>query len=325
MSKERLELALQQAARSGVWLVLNPNADMDFADLGSAVSVSYDAISAATIAARGGQVVQTIPQTADQAVVFIPRAKPLAQAWIAAAMRATNGGPVLVDGQKTDGIDSLLKACKTRTQVTDVIAKSHGKAFWMQGSADDFADWAEPAPRAVGDGLQTRVGVFSADGIDPASALLASNLPDKLAGRVADLGAGWGYLSAALLHRSKITAIELVEADHRALECARSNITDTRAEFTWADVLTWSPKTPVDVVVMNPPFHTGRNADPDLGRGFITSAARALTPKGHLYMVANRHLPYEPTLEAAFAKVQMIGGDNRFKLIHASGPRLKRG
>ena len=36
-------------------------------------------------------------------------------------------------------------------------------------------------------------GIFSADGIDPASALLADNLPEKLGARVADLGGGWAF------------------------------------------------------------------------------------------------------------------------------------
>jgi 16S rRNA (guanine1207-N2)-methyltransferase len=37
-------------------------------------------------------------------------------------------------------------------------------------------------------------------------------------------------------------------------------------------------------------------------------------------MVANRHLPYEETLQRHFAKVLDVGGDNRFKLFHASRP-----
>ena len=36
-------------------------------------------------------------------------------------------------------------------------------------------------------------------------------------------------------------------------------------------------------------------------------------------MVANRHLPYEAALSELFADVQEIGGDNRFKVITATG------
>lgn len=325
MSAERLALALDGAATAGSWLLIDPDAAVEFSQFETAILVCYDAGRAATLTARGGDVVQEIPANADQAIVFIPRAKPLAQAWIEAALRATGGGPVLIDGQKTDGVDSLLKACKSRGQVTDVFSKSHGKAFWLQADPASFADWAEAPPVDVGGGLRTSAGVFSAGEVDPGSALLVAHLPTNLSGRAVDLGAGWGYLSASVLRHDKITSLELVEADFRALACARQSISDDRAEFTWADALTWTPKRVVDLVVMNPPFHTGRKADPNLGRGFITSAARALSPRGHLYMVANRHLPYEPALEAAFARVERIGGDNRFKIFHACAPRNKRG
>jgi 16S rRNA (guanine1207-N2)-methyltransferase len=80
----------------------------------------------------------------------------------------------------------------------------------------------------------------------------------------------------------------------------------------------------MDAVVMNPPFHTGRAADPDIGRGFIASAAKLLTPRGQLWMVANRHLPYEATLSERFAKVSEVAGDGRFKVLQAERPARKR-
>jgi 16S rRNA (guanine1207-N2)-methyltransferase len=71
---------------------------------------------------------------------------------------------------------------------------------------------------------------------------------------------------------------------------------------------------------MNPPFHAGRATDPSLGRAFIQSAARILAPNGKLWMVANRHLPYETTLSECFRNVDMIGGNGAFKVFHANRP-----
>ncbi len=48
------------------------------------------------------------------------------------------------------------------------------------------------------EGYVLRRAMFSADEIDPASRLLLTALPAKLGRRVADLGAGWGFLSARL-------------------------------------------------------------------------------------------------------------------------------
>ena len=44
-----------------------------------------------------------------------------------------------------------------------------------------------------------------------------------------------------------------------------------------------------------------------------------LTGAGRLWMVANRHLPYETVLGQHFAQVHEVRGDNRFKVIEATG------
>lgn len=251
------------------------------------------------------------------AVVFLPRAKAEARALIAEAMAVTRG-PVIVDGAKTDGIDSVMKDMRKRSALSGPISKAHGKLFWLDADPDLFADWAAQ-PGQVGQ-FVTAPGVFSADGIDPASQLLADALPEKLGRTVADLGAGWGYLAARCLERTGIETLHLVEAEQAALICARQNVTDPRARFHWADATTWSAPKPVDTVVMNPPFHTGRSAEPALGRAFIAAAARNLATGGTLWMVANRHLPYETALTAAFRNVEAVAGDNRFKIIRADRP-----
>ena len=248
------------------------------------------------------------------ALVCLPRAKAEARHLISIAGRIA-GGLIAVDGAKTDGIDSILRAMRARAEVGPVVAKAHGKCFTARGS---FGDWAEP-PRTV-KGFRVAPGVFSADGPDPASAALAAALPAKLPPRVVDLGAGWGYLSAAILMREGVAELDLVEAEYASLACARANIPDPRARFHWADATTFRPERLADLVVMNPPFHRGRAADPGLGRAFIAAAARALAPSGELWMVANRHLPYEAALADAFREVQDAGGDSAFKIIHARAP-----
>ena len=149
--------------------------------------------------------------------------------------------------------------------------------------------------------------------------MLAAALPDRLPTRIVDLGAGWGWLSAQALARPGIEVIHLVEADHAALESAKDNITDPRAVFHWADARDFTLPDPVNGVIMNPPFHDGRVADPRIGGDFIAAAARLLTGAGRLWMVANRHLPYETVLTQHFAQVTELRGDNRFKVIEATG------
>lgn len=257
------------------------------------------------------------------AIVCLPRAKALAHELIALALSRTVG-PVIIDGDKTDGIESIYRDLRKSGAVSEAISKAHGKIFWLESDTSIAAPWPKPNLVTV-DGFQTRPGVFSADGIDPGSALLVSCLPAKLGRSVVDLGAGWGFLSAHALHDSEeVETLDLVEADYRALSCAKANITDHRARFHWADALSWETQNRVDCVIMNPPFHQGRKTDTELGRGFIMSAKRLLTSSGQLFMVANRHLPYEKTLSDAFGQVQEIGGDNRFKVLQAGKPRVSK-
>jgi 16S rRNA (guanine1207-N2)-methyltransferase len=202
--------------------------------------------------------------------------------------------------------------------LSESLSKAHGKlATFPAGKV--LTDWQ--ARPAMVEGFQILPGTFSADGPDRGSMLLASALPAKLSGKVADLGAGWGYLAAAILSHTGVKRLDLVEAEADALDCAKANITDPRARFHWADATLWRPDTLLDAVVMNPPFHTGREADPKLGEAFIRAARRMLAPDGSLWMVANRHLPYDGVLTDCFLEHKEVSGDGIFRVIHATKPR----
>ncbi|MDE3120427.1 MAG: class I SAM-dependent methyltransferase [Paracoccaceae bacterium] len=330
MRSTRLSLALDSGAlvlpSEGPVAVFHPKAGDDLAPLGrdrvrviTGFKPDHDAFAAQ------GYACATEPEGSyAAAIVCLPRARAEARALIAsAAAHLPEGAPLVVDGQKTDGIDSAISDLRKLAPVGEALAKAHGKLAVMHAPpAWVLAPW-QAQPTVLPGGLKTLPGVFSADGIDPGSALLAAALPQKLPRRVADLGAGWGYLSREVLTRDGVAEVHLVEADAAALDCARENVTDPRAVFHWADATDAKAAAqigPVDAVVMNPPFHSGRAADPALGLAFIRAAAGMLTTSGTLWMVANRHLPYEALLRERFREVEEIGGDSRFRLTRAARP-----
>ena len=322
MRSARLELALECGAfvlpPAGDIAVLRPRLGDDLSPL------PKDRVAVLTgfkpdfdhFAGRG---YRTVTAAAGAAVVCLPRAKAEALAMLSQAMALVGPtGQVLVDGQKTDGPDTILKLCRAAgLSVGEVLSKAHGKAFTVSGVAP--VEWAA-TPRDIGDSFTTAPGVFSADAPDRASVLLAAALPQKMPGRMADLGAGWGFLARRVLARDGVKWIDLVEAEAAALDCARLNVTDPRARFHWADATTFRPAQPWEGVVMNPPFHTGRDADLNLGLAFIKTAARNLLPNGQLWLVANRHLPYSTTLATLFREVEDLGGDPAFRLTRAAYP-----
>ena len=323
----RLSLALDSGAitlpTEGRIAVFGAESGADLADLPKDRTLAiqtmrplYDAISAS------GFDVATAPEGRFAlSIVRLPRAKAEARSLIALAANMTDGA-LVIDGQKTDGADSLLRDCRKRSTVGEVISKAHGKIFSLTDGA--FGDWMPPSKPTKVDGYVTAPGVFSADGIDPGSMLLAEALPAKLGGRVVDLGAGWGYLSDRILKFDAVTHLDVVEAQSTALDAARENIKDSRAAFHWADARSFRPEALADHVVTNPPFHDGRKADPSLGRAFIAQAMRIVSPRGQLWLVANRHLPYETALSEAFQEVTELGNHRSFKLFHAARPVRRR-
>jgi 16S rRNA (guanine1207-N2)-methyltransferase len=140
----------------------------------------------------------------------------------------------------------------------------------------------------------------------------------KLAGRGADLGCGIGVLASQILASPAVTELTCLDNDRRAVACAEHNLNDTRAKVFWADARQRDEELGgLDFVVMNPPFHDGGSEDRALGVAFIQSAAQMLHRGGVCWIVANRHLPYEAPLAAAFAEVAVRADAGGYKIFEA--------
>ena len=231
------------------------------------------------------------------------------------------GGLLVCAGANDDGAASLENQVGKAFGLEGSLSKFHCRVFWFRRSERSPPDyWLQlTSLQPVGDGSWvSQPGIFSWDRIDDGSALLVRHLPDGLAGHVADFGCGWGYLGREILSRSPgVTAIDLIDAEHRALEAARANIRDPRATLHWLDIAAEPAPSTYDAIVCNPPFHAGRAAEPALGQSVIAAAARALRPGGGFYMVANRGLPYEPLLRASFASFETLADNNKFRVSRA--------
>ena len=266
-----------------------------------------------------------------------PRQREEARALLAQALaRLAPGGRIVAAAPNDAGARALEADLQALCGPLSVLSKHKCRVLWTAplAAAPDPAlqsRWATlDAPRSIasdevpGGCFRSRPGVFAWDRVDAASRLLAQHLPAGLSGRAADLGAGWGYLSMMLLARCPgIAALDLFEADARALDLARLNLADARVPvgFHWQDVAAGIDGR-FDVIACNPPFHAlERGERPDLGRAFIAAAARALAPRGQLWLVANRHLPYEQALAGGFAQVQTVAQQGGFKIVRAERGR----
>jgi 16S rRNA (guanine1207-N2)-methyltransferase len=162
-------------------------------------------------------------------------------------------------------------------------------------------------------GEWTQPGLFSWDRPDSGTALLLSVLP-RLTGAGADLGCGGGRIARAVLAKPGVTSLDLIDLDRRAIDAARRNVEDPRARFHWADARTAPLPEKLDFVVMNPPFHDGGQEDRSLGQDFIRRSHALLRKGGEAWLVANRHLPYEPVLTPLFTRVELKADSGGFKV-----------
>lgn len=268
------------------------------------------------------------PRTFPTVLVLPPRQREQSRALLARAVRlAGEDGRVVACAPNNAGARSMQDDLAALAGDVAVLSKHKCRVAWtspgtrVDAVVDDWLALDAPRPILSGDVL-SRPGLFAWDRVDAASALLADHLPRDLAGRAADLGAGWGYLSIELLARNPgIVALDAYEAQRRAIPLLARNLgrfaPRVAVDVRWADVAAGIDDR-YDVVVSNPPFHADDRADrPDLGRRFIEVAAQALKVGGRFFMVANRHLPYEGTLGATFRDVRVLADANGFKAFEA--------
>lgn len=274
---------------------------------------------------RSGMILTEKPEGEFSTVLFLPgKTKEEALAGFAMAHGyLAEGGSFITAMSNTSGAARFEKELGKATLLSFSVSKHKCRAFGVTNlvawDAEILAEWQKLSePQVIPEtSFVTQPGVFSAKHMDPGSLLLAEHLPVSLRGTIADLGAGWGFLSHVALEKSpNISRIDLFEADARALDCARKNVSGN-VHFYWHDV-TNGLSGVYDHIIMNPPFHTAQSKDVDLGKSFLSVAAAALKRNGTLHLVANRQLPYEAHLREIGLRSRLIAEDHAYKVIFAS-------
>lgn len=220
---------------------------------------------------------------------------------------------------KTKGGSRIARELEELGCRVEETSQSHHRICFATKPASDAAlktAIEAGAPRFMKElGLWSQPGVFSWDRLDPGSQQLVRLLP-ALSGKGADFGCGLGYLAHGVLGSAAVQSLALIDIDRRAIDAARRNVGDPRVSFHWADV-TRMPLADLNFVVMNPPFHDAGIEDKNLGKRFIQKAADSLRKGSSLWLVANRHLPYEETLRSLLRRVELRGDQDGFKVYEA--------
>lgn len=187
---------------------------------------------------------------------------------------------------------------------------------------------ASPFPRRgtdpeLGFALYAYGATFGGPTLDHGSRLLLAGLADAAPGarRIVDLGSGNGVLavSAALARPgADVIATDQSDAARRAtLKTASEAGVADRVRAFRADALAEVPDGWADLILLNPPFHSGAIVHAGVGHRLIRACARALVPGGELRLVHNSHLAYRPLVERVIGPTRQVARDRTFTVLSA--------
>ena len=164
--------------------------------------------------------------------------------------------------------------------------------------------------------FDTDAGVFSRDGLDVGPRVLLEALPE-MAGRVLDLGCGWGPVGVALLSKYPGLEVQMTDVNSRAVELSRRNLALNRvsAEVVQGDAFE-NVTGRFSAVITNPPIRAGKAAIYDM----FAVAREYLEPDGALYIVIRKQQGAPSALKylrEIYASAEVIEREAGFWVIRA--------
>lgn len=158
-------------------------------------------------------------------------------------------------------------------------------------------------------------GVFAGTSIDIGTrALLAAldGLPEYRS--AIDLGCGTGILAAELKRRRPEAVVLATDRSAAAVASARLTMAANGLDVTVTrdDALSQQPDGSADLILLNPPFHSGAAVDSRIATKLFAAAARVLRPGGELWTVWNSHLGYRPILERVVGETRQVSRNQKF-------------
>jgi 16S rRNA (guanine1207-N2)-methyltransferase len=165
--------------------------------------------------------------------------------------------------------------------------------------------------------FETQAGVFSHRELDTGTRLLIGAMRVSPRSHVLDLGCGYGAIGIVAAKLASQGHVTLVDSDIRATRLTERNLALNgieNADVVLGDGFRDLPaKTRYEVIVSNPPTHSGREVLDEM----VAGAYKALKPRGQLFLVINRLLSLRREVEQLFGNSEVVGREKGFVVIRA--------
>lgn len=265
-------------------------------------------------------------------LLFWPKIRAEGHWWLEQLRHQANH-EIWLAGENQSGAKAIAKQLQQAgCQIDKLDSARHCVLYTLApASLPPVLDQAEQACQWQGPDdllLTSQVGVFSHNQVDEGSALLietlSQHLPRLPTGQVLDLGCGYGLLGAWLLKQRPDLQLTACDVNGFALQATRNTLAANQlpGQVIAADIFkgveSHTPAKGFNLILSNPPFHTGKNTDYSLATRLISQAPAFLQPGGQLWLVANRFLPYAEQLQQAFGQFQVMAENNKFRVYLAT-------
>ena len=213
-------------------------------------------------------------------------------------------------------------------EVTKVDTARHCVLYEATGRKADKSEpitldtWRKESTYTVGDkdlSICSYPGVFSHEKLDDGTRMLLETITEIPNGRVLDFGCGCGIIGAWAHSCNKDARIEMIDSNSLAIEAARetAKINGMSADCVYPSNVFSDVTGEFDLILSNPPFHTGIETNYEISEEFFTVAAARLTNNGRLRIVANRFLPYHKMIKKFVGPCRTIAEDKRYRVYEA--------
>ncbi|MCF7500670.1 MULTISPECIES: methyltransferase [unclassified Pseudoalteromonas] len=302
---------------------LNPDAKI------TAFSYNHaNAMYASKIAGVHAVVDHTIPNgNYDLVIYYYPKAKPEALMCLD-NIRAVchQDAQLFVVGENKSGVKSAEKQLKDYSGFSNKIDSAKHCILYLfseltLNNSFDISRYHKQFQVKTNDLEFTAIsvpGVFNHGALDVGTAVLLNNAPHINTGKVLDFACGAGVIATYL--GLKQPELEFVCSDVSALATYATEQTlalnNLKGEALLSDGLE-NISGKFDLIISNPPFHTGIATDYSIAEAFLANAKQHLTKQGSLTIVANSFLKYPPILEAQFASFNTDFKNTKFAVYSA--------
>ena len=188
--------------------------------------------------------------------------------------------------------------------------------------ASSFPKWGTDS--ALDFSIAAFGATFGGPALDHGSRLLLSTLAhvSRDPGTIVDLGCGNGVLAVSAALRFPGARVHATDQSAAAVAATRltaqaAGVAD-RVTVDRSDALEAVPDGWADLILLNPPFHTGATVHAGVGHRLIRSCRHALAPGGELRLVFNSHLRYRPLVEREVGPVRQLARTAAFTVLAAS-------